>query len=238
MHLNFNYRLFAHLTLLLLTIPNLSFGKVGKPKGCAKWSYERIIEASKPYQSTIGSETEGKAVSKELVTAIIVSESCFNKAAVSPAGAVGLMQLMPATAARFGVSNRLDAKQSINGGVRYLEFLFHKFNSIEKVIAGYNAGEGSVMKYGGVPPYRETQQYLINVKHVYRALLDKASLPSMRRIQAPPVFVRNEISAIKADLLRAVNNQSERITTGPANQANGFVQGKAPLMKTVLSGFK
>ena len=96
--------------------------------------------------------------------AIIHAESAFNPNALSRVGAQGLMQLMPATARRFGVGNAFDAAQNIRGGVQYLAFLLKRFNGdLSLAAAGYNAGEGAVDKYRGVPPYSETQRYVQRV---------------------------------------------------------------------------
>ena len=105
-----------------------------------------------------------EGVDPALVHAVSTQESGYNLRALSPKGAVGLMQLMPATGARFGVSSiqRADPVQNLRAGVRYLKWLIQRFNgSIPLAVAGYNAGEGAVQKYGNqVPPYRETQNYV------------------------------------------------------------------------------
>jgi soluble lytic murein transglycosylase-like protein len=96
-----------------------------------------------------------------LLYAIMHRESSFKMGAVSPKGARGLMQLMPGTAARFGVRNIFDPAQNIEGGARYVRFLLDYFNGdVRLALAGYNAGEGAVDKFGGIPPYRETQEYV------------------------------------------------------------------------------
>jgi soluble lytic murein transglycosylase-like protein len=88
-------------------------------------------------------------------------ESSFHTGAISPKGARGLMQLMPGTAARFGVRNIFDPAQNIEGGARYVRFLLDYFGGdVRLALAGYNAGEGAVAKYQGIPPYRETQEYV------------------------------------------------------------------------------
>ena len=104
-----------------------------------------------------------------LVRAIIRVESNFDPKAVSPKGAVGLMQLMPETAMRYGVENRFDATQNIDGGVRYMRDLMAMFNgNLSLALAAYNAGEGAVLKYGRrIPPYPETQQYVVGVRSYY-----------------------------------------------------------------------
>ena len=113
--------------------------------------------------SILGS-TVGTSVSPALVLAVISVESAGRSNAVSHAGAAGLMQLMPDTATRFGVSDRLVAQQSIAGGVKYLDWLMREFdNDPILVLAGYNAGEGAVKKHGGVPPYAETRDYVPKV---------------------------------------------------------------------------
>ncbi|MBX7186001.1 MAG: transglycosylase SLT domain-containing protein [Vicinamibacteria bacterium] len=103
-------------------------------------------------------------VSSDLIRAIIRVESAFDEYAVSSKGAKGLMQLMPATARRFGVSNPFDPAQAIMGGTEYLAYLLGLFRgNIDLAAAGYNAGENAVLRYGGVPPYKETRNYVVRV---------------------------------------------------------------------------
>jgi len=109
-------------------------------------------------------ETVGTDVSPALVLAIIAIESSGRIDAVSSAGAEGLMQLMPATAARFGVTDSMNPAQNIKGGVAYLGWLLDRFgNDPVLVLAGYNAGEGNVQRYQGVPPFAETMDYVPKV---------------------------------------------------------------------------
>lgn len=116
------------------------------------------------YQSEIAAAAREFGVDEAVVRAIIHAESAYNPTALSRAGAQGLMQLMPGTAARFGVGNVFDAQQNIRGGVQYLSWLLKRFNgNLSLAAAGYNAGEGAVDKYGGVPPYSETQRYVQRV---------------------------------------------------------------------------
>jgi hypothetical protein len=105
-----------------------------------------------------------------LIFCVMEQESHFNARALSPVGARGLMQLMPGTAARFGVRNSHDPAQNIMGGTRYLKELLRRFNDrVDLVLAGYNAGEGAVMKYGRrVPPYRETRNYVRRISAKYQ----------------------------------------------------------------------
>jgi len=102
-------------------------------------------------------------VAPELVHSVIQVESNYDQFAVSPKGAQGLMQLMPATAKRFGVTDTFDPKQNIEAGVRYLKFLQKTFKDDRLAIAAYNAGEGAVQRYGSVPPYPETVDYVAKV---------------------------------------------------------------------------
>lgn len=109
-----------------------------------------------------------------LLYAQMHQESSFKRGAISPKGARGLMQLMPFTAARFGVTNIFDPKQNIEGGARYMRFLLDHFNGdVALALAGYNAGEGAVLKYGRrIPPYRETQDYVRRISQRYARLRD------------------------------------------------------------------
>lgn len=116
------------------------------------------------YRDEIANAARQFGVEEAVVRAVIHAESAFNPAAVSHAGAQGLMQLMPATARRFGVTDSFDASQNIQGGVQYLAWLLRRFNgNLTLAAAGYNAGEGAVDRHGGVPPYRETQNYVVRV---------------------------------------------------------------------------
>ena len=109
-----------------------------------------------------------------LLYSVMHQESSFKAHAVSPKGARGLMQLMPGTAVRFGVTNIFDPKQNIEGGARYLRFLTDRFNGeLNLILAGYNAGEGAVEKYGWrVPPYAETQEYVRRIARRYSLIQD------------------------------------------------------------------
>lgn len=121
------------------------------------------------YQSLIAKTAAKHQMDPKLLHAVIQAESAYNPHAVSSAGAVGLMQLMPDTARRYGVTDRHDAEQNVDGGTRYLKDLLAMFNSnLKLAVAGYNAGEGAVMKYNyTVPPYRETQNYVQQVLRLY-----------------------------------------------------------------------
>lgn len=105
-----------------------------------------------------------------LVNAVIQTESSFDSKAVSHAGAQGLMQLMPMTAQKLGVENPFDPEQNISGGTKYLRNLINKFNSVELGLAAYNAGPENVNKYGGIPPFNETQNYVKKVLDLQQKL--------------------------------------------------------------------
>jgi soluble lytic murein transglycosylase-like protein len=109
-----------------------------------------------------------------LLYAIMHQESTFKRRAVSPKGARGLMQLMPQTASRYGVSNIFDPRQNIEGGARYMRFLLGLFEGdVNLALAGYNAGENAVIKYGyRIPPYNETQEYVRRISRRYSLIRD------------------------------------------------------------------
>ncbi len=116
------------------------------------------------YRQEIAAASRDFGVDEAVVRAIIHAESAYNPNAISRVGAQGLMQLMPATARRFGVANVFDIGQNIRGGVQYLAWLLRRFDgNLTLAAAGYNAGEGAVDRYRGVPPYDETQRYVQRV---------------------------------------------------------------------------
>ena len=116
------------------------------------------------FQKFISAAAERYGVEESLIKAIIKAESDFNPDALSKAGAQGLMQLMPKTARSYNVYNSYNAKQNINGGTQHIKYLLGKYkNNLTLALAAYNAGETAVNKYGGVPPYPETQRYVKKV---------------------------------------------------------------------------
>ncbi|MSP27784.1 MAG: lytic transglycosylase [Methylococcales bacterium] len=122
------------------------------------------------YNELIADAAQRHQVDEKLLHAVIQTESAYNATAISSAGAAGLMQLMPATAQRFGVLDRNDPDQNVDGGTRYLKHLIGLFGPrLDLAIAAYNAGENAVIRHNNtIPPYRETQYYVRQVLALYR----------------------------------------------------------------------
>jgi len=144
------------------------------PTNCLTWNATQINRKAQVHNESIYKYSRLHRVDGNLVKSIITAESCFRTKALSNKGARGLMQLIPATAERFGVKNIFSAEQNIKGGTKYLRFLLERYKGdLKKTVAAYNAGEGAVDKYKGVPPYRETQNYVKNVLKIYKMLTPK-----------------------------------------------------------------
>lgn len=151
------------------------------PKNCLDWNAHQINRKAKIYEKIINKYSRQYRVDTHLIKAIITAESCFIVKALSHAGAQGLMQLIPATAKRFGVQNSYKPEQNIRGGIKYLKFLMSRFKgNLTHVVAAYNAGEGAVDKYKGIPPYKETKRYVKNVLKIYKLLR-----PKVKPVKAP-----------------------------------------------------
>jgi soluble lytic murein transglycosylase-like protein len=136
-----------------------------------------LLARATQYDAIIEKAASSNSVEANLLRAVIVVESGFNSRAVSKRGAVGLMQLMPATAIRFGVSNPYDPRENVHAGARYLKFLMDRFGQdIRLALAAYNAGEDAVDRNGGqIPPFTETMAYVPKVLRIYRMLAQQAS---------------------------------------------------------------
>ena len=136
------------------TLPPISFTKFSG----AKSNFDEIIEKA----------SEQYAIPVKLLKSVIKQESNFNPNAISHAGASGLMQLMPETAKGLGVKNIFDPQENIFGGAKYLRQMLNKYNdNIEMALAAYNAGPGNVDKHGGIPPFKETINYIEKIKNSY-----------------------------------------------------------------------
>jgi soluble lytic murein transglycosylase-like protein len=130
----------------------------------------KTINASDEVQEVIEATAMKYGVDPKLISAMIQQESNFQANAVSKSGAMGLMQLMPRTAKSLGVSDPFDVKQNIEGGTKYISQLLNKYNgNTTLALAAYNAGPGNIEKYSGIPPFKETQNYVRNVLNNYQA---------------------------------------------------------------------
>ena len=159
--------------LLLAEPRELDRGSTSDMQSGGKSGVRRIDaapQAAVRYAEVINETARSLGLEPELLHAVIATESGYNSNARSRQGAMGIMQLMPATAQRYGVSDPFDARQNILGGASYLADLLRLFNQdITLTLAAYNAGEGAVLRYGGrVPPFRETQAYVPRVLSNYR----------------------------------------------------------------------
>jgi len=149
-----------------------------------------LIARASRYDSIIEAAAARSAIEPNLLRAVIVVESGFNSRAVSPRGAVGLMQVMPATASRFGAVNLYDPQENVHAGASYLKYLMDRFgHDVHLVLAAYNAGEDAVTRNGGrIPPFAETMAYVPKVLRVYRMMADQPAVPAARR--AAPLTAR------------------------------------------------
>lgn len=140
-------------------------------KTCDTYSQKILRKKAEKYQADIKKLSKRYKVSPHLIMAVITVESCFREAVRSPQGAAGLMQLIPATASRFGTEDPYNPHDNIKAGTRYLKFLLKRFNGdLKLVAAAYNAGEGAVARHKGIPPYKETRAYVAKVLNAYNKL--------------------------------------------------------------------
>lgn len=140
-----------------------------REKRKASYSPAKTEWQKNQYDTYISYAAKAYKLDFALIKAVIHVESAFDTYAVSRAGAQGLMQLMPATASLYKVSNPHNAKQNIMGGANYLKYLLKKYKGNRTLsLAAYNAGETNVAKYGGVPPFKETKQYVVKVENMFK----------------------------------------------------------------------
>jgi len=184
----------------LFTI-NSAFAKSYGSKTIKVCSVKKISSLEKKmriYNKIIKKYSNKYSVPESLIKAVITAESCFNPRAVSPKGAQGLMQLMPPTAARFGVIDSFDPDDNIRGGTKYLKFLLSHFDQYTKhAVAAYNAGEGAVARYRGVPPYKETINYVAKVTALHRTYSKGVKVSAVfrqGRVKAYRSFVKTRAS--------------------------------------------
>lgn len=171
-------RLICH-TWVVFMVAAVLFASPGYAQSCLNADKAVILKKANPYQKTIVKYAKHYRVDANLIRSVIAIESCFNRNAVSPRGAQGLMQLIPDTAERFGVKDSFSADSNIRGGVHYLSFLQKRYaGDLQKILAAYNAGEGKVDYYNGIPPYRETQDYVKHVLATYKSLAPPKAMPT------------------------------------------------------------
>jgi soluble lytic murein transglycosylase-like protein len=157
---------------------------------CGGQSQAQLQQKMLQHLDSIRIHARTYGVDENLVMALMKQESCFNAGARSPVGAVGLMQLMPGTANLMGVDDAWDPHQNIEGGVKYLSQMLREFNGNEALaLAAYNAGPGAVRKYNGIPPYRETQNYVAKIMADYRG--GQAQIAPQAQVAQAAGFQRN-----------------------------------------------
>jgi hypothetical protein len=179
------------------------------------------MSVSTPFDQVILTNAKDAGVDPQLVKSVMLVESNYNPRAVSKKGARGLMQLMPATARRYGVGNSFDAAENIKGGVRYLADLLAMFSGkVDNALAAYNAGEGAVARHSGIPPYAETQEYVRRALVAYRRTSVGLSV-----VGRPPVVggdfrgIPTHVTAARIVRLDRGARQLSNVNAGPAHRA-------------------
>lgn len=188
--------------------------KVTNSFGSASSNYGSSVPSSSAnrnaYDDLIRASAARNGVDPALMKAMMHTESAFNPNARSPVGAQGLMQLMPATARRFSVYNPWNPAENIEGAAKYIAWLMRRYNNnVEFAVAGYNAGEGNVDKYGGIPPFRETRNYVKNVLSRYHSLYKNDSN-----------LMQGAVTTIHGG--GSINIQPVSYTTPPANNGGSI----------------
>ncbi|WP_051152882.1 lytic transglycosylase domain-containing protein [Lacrimispora indolis] len=157
--------------LKLSALANAKAGQTGytavsSAKGNFKQILKSVIKAPENLEAIFTEASKKYGVSEKLLKAVAKAESNFNPSATSKKGAAGVMQLMPATARSLGVDDPYDARSNIMGGAKYLRENLERYNgNVDLTLAAYNAGSNNVSKYGGIPPFKETQEYVKKVKN-------------------------------------------------------------------------
>jgi hypothetical protein len=209
------------------------------PKGKQKlWSFFESSAEFKTLKPLLREAAEKHKLEPELLQALIAVESGYNKRAVSPKGALGLMQIMPATAARFGIAadkkrtieDRLfDARTNLGTGARYLALLKGLFpNRLDLVLASYNAGEGAVQKYkNAIPPYPETQAYVQTVTEIFQALKPPAP-------PAPPAYIPANVR-LQLPLMNARRNMPDYLPPRSQGRVSGTMTNTKNTTQTIAT---
>jgi soluble lytic murein transglycosylase-like protein len=175
-------------TWVLTNIPRPDFVKIRQFRASHKDEYRKLVRQA----------AEKYGIRYELLDALIIAESNYDPRCVSNKGAVGLAQLMPKTAAGLGVNDSFDPAQNIDGGARYLREMLDRFGDERLALAAYNAGPFAVEKYGGIPPYQETQGYVASISR--RVTLDTAATSrKIVRKQKPQRAVKRSSVKLKKD---------------------------------------
>ncbi len=155
--------MFSRISLIKI-LEALNTASLSNQTSRVETSTTETASTSRPFSEIIREASQTYGIDENIISAVIKQESSFNPQAESSCGALGLMQLMPATAQSLGVKNAFNAEENIMAGTRYLKQKLDEFNgSLPLALAAYNAGSGAVRKYGGIPPYKETQAYVNNI---------------------------------------------------------------------------
>jgi len=229
---------------LPLKMPKMSFDKNMQPVPASQRNplasvqkteqfNQQISKLSDEIGSIILDKSHQHEVDPLLISAIMAVESDFNPNALSQSGAMGLMQLMPGTANELGVHNPFNMTQNVDGGVKYFKMLLEKFSGdLKLALAAYNAGPNAVAKYGGVPPYEETQNYVVKVLGNYEKLLKQKQqvntygLPNESHIQTPGGLDKNmanesdAVSRGKVEIIKNMRETSEAIFENSGGDTN------------------
>jgi len=222
------------IALLLWRVPYLSAEEYPQVGSSGVTHYSQV-------RDMIITAASRQGVDPALVEAIIAIESDFNPRAISPKGALGLMQLMPQTASRYGVSNPFDPQENLTGGTRYLKDLLRRFDGdLRRALAAYNAGETAVLMYRDLPPYRETREYVQKVLARYRPSQvppSSSSAPSNGGRASNMARVREEArehSRLPGDSRKDASLASSRINSATATRLRRAV-AQRPLTKIFRS---